>query len=210
MKKLIWSVFYPLRLFLHYRLFARFKQQRLSRFEEVMRPRKGESLLDVGGEDGRWWAAFASAELRARLCIVVCDLHDYRPAAGLAGFVQGDALTLPFRDGAFDIAFSNAVLEHVGGLERQRAFANEIRRVGQRYFVQVPNKHFPIEPHFLIPFLQYLPVRWQRSFTRAVFGFDEEIHLPDLQRLRHLFPTATIESERFLRLTKAFYIWETP
>jgi hypothetical protein len=31
------------------------------------------------------------------------------------------------------------------------AFAEEIKRVGRRYFVQTPNKAFPLEPHVMTP-----------------------------------------------------------
>lgn len=202
------GAFYRLRQFLHRGPLGSFKRRRALRFFELMRPRPGERLLDIGGGDGEWWVRFAPAERRRQLRLFLCDIHHRRPIApGVAGFVVADARRLPFRDGAFDIAFSNSVLEHVGDLERQRLYASEIRRVARRYFVQVANKHFPIEPHFLIPFLQYLPRSWRRMLTRSLFGFDDDIDLPDRGRVRLLFPEATIESERFLGLTKAFYIW---
>lgn len=54
-----------------------------------------------------------------------------------------------FQDNEFDAVFSNSVIEHVGDYEAQRQMANEIMRVGKRYFVQTPNFYFPIEPHIL-------------------------------------------------------------
>jgi SAM-dependent methyltransferase len=72
-------------------------------------------------------------------------------------YVQGDACALPFEDGAFDIVFSNAVIEHVGGREQQRRFAEECLRVARRAFVTTPNRWFPVEVHTRLPLVHWLP-----------------------------------------------------
>ncbi len=64
---------------------------------------------------------------------------------------------LPFADDSFDIACSNAVLEHVGGKEQRRNFVNEHLRVARSVFITVPNRWFPIEHHTGIPLLHYSP-----------------------------------------------------
>ena len=70
-------------------------------------------------------------------------------------YVIGDACNLDMLSSkSFDIIYSNSVIEHVGR-ERQKEFANEIMRVGKKYWVQTPYKHFPVEPHFVFPFFQY-------------------------------------------------------
>ncbi|VGO12171.1 hypothetical protein PDESU_00722 [Pontiella desulfatans] len=58
----------------------------------------------------------------------------------------------------YDIAFSNSVIEHVGNLHSQSLFAKEIRRISRRYIMQTPNRRFPIEPHFYVPFFPYIPL----------------------------------------------------
>ncbi len=45
---------------------------------------------------------------------------------------------LPFKDKSYDIVFSNSVIEHVGNLEKQKQFADEVQRVGKSYFIQTP------------------------------------------------------------------------
>lgn len=40
------------------------------------------------------------------------------------------------------------MIEHVGKWGNQKAFAREALRVGERYWIQTPNKNFPIESHF--------------------------------------------------------------
>ena len=62
---------------------------------------------------------------------------------------------LPFRDGAFDIVYSNAVLEHVGGQEERRHFIQEALRIGRSVFITVPNRWFPIEHHTGIPLMHF-------------------------------------------------------
>ena len=81
------------------------------------------------------------------------------PASGIPGSPtsQGDACALPFPDGAFDVVHSNAVIEHVGGRERQEAFVREALRVGRRVFLTTPNRWFPIEVHTRLPLVHWLP-----------------------------------------------------
>lgn len=60
-----------------------------------------------------------------------------------AAFVQGDALTLPFVDGSFDIVFSHSVIEHVTSAEK---YLSECRRVlrpgGWLYLSTAPHLSF--------------------------------------------------------------------
>jgi hypothetical protein len=70
---------------------------------------------------------------------------------------------LPFEDGQFDIAVSNAVIEHVGGAAQQRLFVGELARVARRVFLTAPNALFPVEHHTAIPFAHW----WRPSFEVA-------------------------------------------
>jgi SAM-dependent methyltransferase len=132
-------------------------------------------------------------------------------------WMVADGRRLPFRDGAFDVVFSNAVIEHVGRFDKQRLFAEECRRVGKSYFVTTPNRGFPIEPHLLTPFVHWLP---RRMLTRKLLRFGtlwglmrnppveelddytQNIWLLDERQMRHLFPDAEIRRERLMGMTK--------
>jgi SAM-dependent methyltransferase len=197
-----------LRTFVNLHVTGSMRQHRLARFMELMHPSAGETVLDVGSYAGDFWARFAPRAMRTGWRVIICDILRPTPSPAVDSAFVADACALPLGTQSVDIIFSNSVLEHVGALANQRRYAAEIRRVARRYFIEVPNKHFPIEPHVYIPFFQYLPIPWQVRLTRLLFHEDSEVHLPDHARLRALFPTATIERERFLGLTKAFYIWE--
>lgn len=72
---------------------------------------------------------------------------------------------LPFANHQFDIAYSNAVLEHVGGAAQRMRFIQECLRVAQKVFIFVPNRWFPVEHHTNIPLLHYYPALF-RSLTK--------------------------------------------
>lgn len=191
------------RAFAYRRLLWNVKKRRALIFVEAMRPKPGETILDIGSSDGSFWSSFMPPAALQGVRVLSLDLVPSGSAR--PGFVVANALRLPFGDKSIDIAFSNSVLEHVGGSEAQATYVSEIRRVAKRYFVQVPNRDFPIEPHYLIPFMQYLPTGAQLWFGTKLFGSAEEIHLPSYSTMRSLFPDAIIQRERLLGLTKAFY-----
>ena len=56
-----------------------------------------------------------------------------------------------FVSNSFVIVFSNSVIEHVGNISNQMKMADEIKRIGKCYFVQIPN-YCPLSNH--ISYLQ--------------------------------------------------------
>jgi Methyltransferase domain len=160
------------------------------------------TLLDVGGGtgiDSEFVPLYRSFE-----SVTVVNLapppSDLRLPPNVA-FEVADGCHLPYASKSFDWVFSNAVLEHVGSAERQRQFADEIRRVAKYgYFVTTPNKQFPIEPHSLLPFYQFLSENWQRRvvhFSPYYLDHYEEIRLLNAVQLRQFFPEAQIRSVGF-------------
>ena len=136
--------------------------------------------------------------------------------------ITGDARDMSgFYDGQFDVVFSNSVIEHVGGYEEQRQMASEVQRVGKRYFVQTPNVFFPLEPHFLFPFFQFLPASlkaivirhfdlgWSRLVPDEGSAIKEAalIRLLSEREIGELFPGGMIYRERFLGLVKSFIVY---
>jgi len=107
-------------------------------------------------------------------------------------YVQADGCDLPFDDRSFDIAHSNAVIEHVGSRDRQRRFVRELCRVGRRVFIATPDGDSPIEVHTLLPCVHWLPLPLRR-FVCNLLGrgyYANEDHLNPLGagELRSLFP----------------------
>jgi SAM-dependent methyltransferase len=132
------------------------------------RPGRDDTILDVGVSD----VVNDAANVLERK-------YPYQDRITAAGLGEGKAFhasypkaayrqieanrPLPFADRAFDIAVSNAVLEHVGSHWDQAAFVRELSRVGKKVFISVPNRYFPVEHHTAIPLLHF----WPRSFELA-------------------------------------------
>ena len=193
---------------------ARARARRFAFFMELMNPLPAPvRVLDVGGTSA-FWALMAPLSQRIEVTILNLALSSN---AGMNEIV-GDARSIPeLSDNAFDVVFSNSVIEHVGGREDQEAMAREIRRVGQRHFIQTPNRWFPLEPHFLLPGFQFLPTvvraRLLQRFDLGHIGRERtyadakrtvrSIRLLGAGDMRRLFPDSTLHRERVLGLTKS-------
>ncbi len=68
-----------------------------------------------------------------------------------------DGELFPFADKSFDIGWSNAVIEHVGGKDRQLLFLKELLRTCRTVYFTTPNSYFPVELHTRTLFLHWLP-----------------------------------------------------
>jgi SAM-dependent methyltransferase len=120
---------------------------------------------------------------------------DVQPRPTYAGpFVQADATEhLPFDDGAFDLAYSNSVIEHLPP-QRWERFAAELRRVSRGWFVQTPAWEFPLEPHALLPCAHWLPMSARRAYWQLGAGSDvASIRLLHRRELEALFGPAVPE-----------------
>jgi SAM-dependent methyltransferase len=176
---------------------TRSRARRRDLFNRLIDPRPGEHVVDVGC--GTTGLAASEADLE----VTGVD-RDAQPDYPGGRFVQADATGLPFADDEFEIAYSNSVIEHLPPAARD-AYARELQRVSRRWFVQTPNRWFPIEPHALLPFVHWLPRRFGRALWRLGVSGDpyDEVRLLGAGELRRLFPDAVIVRERTGPLTKS-------
>ena len=77
-------------------------------------------------------------------------------------YVKADGLSLPFADNSFDLVVSFAVIEHVGDRQQQRAFVQELCRVGRSVYLTTPNRWYPVEFHSILPLVHWLAPVWFR------------------------------------------------
>jgi hypothetical protein len=195
-----------------FQFFKAFRKRRMQLFYRRFKITPQTRVLDLGGREFNW----TLMPFIPHVTIVNRILEGKR--SGKIVWIIGDVRELPFADKAFEIVYSNSVIEHLGAVADQRRFADECRRVGRSYYIQTPNRRFPIEPHLLTPFIHWLPIKLQARLLRnfTVWGW---ITRPDAAACAHFlnttrmlsrtelkahFPDAEIWTERFLWLAKSF------
>jgi methyltransferase family protein len=175
------------------------------------------TVLDLGGRVEMW----SGIHFAERTTILNVEPSPENLPPGFT-YIHGDGRSTGLQDQAFDLAFSNSAIEHVGSFDDQRRLANEMLRIGRRIYCQTPNKWFPIEPHFLGVFVHWLPRRWfthsvHRYFTlqgwryrpdaKASASLIDSIRLLTRAELVQLFPGCKLKAERFMGLPKSFVVW---
>jgi ubiquinone/menaquinone biosynthesis C-methylase UbiE len=196
--------------------------RRMQQFLRVIKPSSKEIILDIGGYPELW----VECEYRGRIVFLNLEKQEeYRTIPGNCSYIQGDGRHLDFPEKSFDIVFSNSVIEHVGGWKDQKAFADETSRVGKRYWIQTPNKNFPVEPHYNFPLFQFFPVKireqiavfWPYSFIKRNEGknvtrkelkeFVRRIRLLTNKELQTLYPDGKLWQERLFGLVKSIVVY---
>jgi hypothetical protein len=160
-------------------------------------PSETTSLLDVGVSD----VLNGGANMLERLYpyrrrITACGLGEAKEFQAEFPDVRyvkvSDGGRLPFGNHEFDLATANAVLEHVGGVERQRRFVAEMCRVAKRVFITVPNRFFPVEHHTGIPLLHWSDASFRFACAllgKSAWAREEELRLMSRGRLAATLPS---------------------
>lgn len=157
------NIFFSLRKFmfdneLRYSISSFFRGLRKRYFKKVMDISEGQIILDLGCGEGM------KLDFPKVIGVNISRNRCYRL------FVCADARHLPFKDKSIDVLFSNSLIEHIKPEDRE-IVAKEIERVSKRYFIQTPYRFFPIEPHYLLPFISFFPRKMQRKILKLIPDF---------------------------------------
>jgi len=196
-------------------LAARARERRWLAFEAAFPEFTDMSVIDLGGTADFW----ASIPRRPAHLTVLNPAVGSGSLLPWADLVVGDACIPPdaLAGRSFDLVYSNSTIEHVGGHSRRQLFAEVVRRLGDHMWIQTPYRYFPIEPHFVIPWFQHLPVaarctvasRWPLMPSQFPTGPTEitaevlAIELLSITEMKAYFPEATIEFERVAGMVKS-------
>lgn len=172
------------------------------------------SVIDLGGTAQSW----LRATVRPSLVHIVNLEPEHAELPAWIRADQADVCDLPsdIRARRYDLVFSNSVIEHVGGHAQRIRFAASVHALADRHWVQTPYRYFPIEPHWLFPGFQFLPLtaraevsrRWPLVHTpsasreeglRAAVG----VELLSRTELELYFPCSQIRAERMAGLVKS-------
>lgn len=198
----------------------RFRNKRFQRFDGLVSSlRRPLRILDIGGTVNFWeqrgWVDLDDVEIT--LVNLSAESCPYKNITSR----KGDATAMPeYAEKSYDIVFSNSVIEHLFTEDAQRAMAREVMRIGKDFWVQTPNRWFPMEPHFQVPGWQWLPrsVRIEILMRRRcgrrgpcarredAESLVDEVRLLGYRELSEMFPGAKVVPERFGGLVKSWIV----
>lgn len=207
-------------------LTQKFRAKRFAFFKSLMESVVSEKpleILDIGGTESYWERMNFTESSDYNITLLNLDFTEVKYKNFSS--IKGDACDLSnFKDKHFDIVFSNSVIEHLYTKENQKRMADEAMRVGKCYYIQTPNYYFPLEPHWLFPFFQFLPFNlrvfltqnftlghYPKSPTReAAIRRVKEVRLLSEREMEELFPNGKVKREYFFGLVKSIATYYFP
>lgn len=176
-------------------------------------------VVDLGGT-AQWWNNAPVVPQH----VTVVNLHVAEDEPSKVRSIEGDALKADelLEGEEFDLVFSNSLIEHLGGHGARRRFADVVYALSDSYVIQTPYRYFPVEPHWMFPGFQFLPIaarswlapRWPLGHTR---GWDAEpatsevmsTELLSVAEMRSYFPDGKIVWERVAGVPKSMIVVKT-
>lgn len=204
---------------------AKARAGRWQQFRDLFPDIDAMSVLDLGGTVEAW----ERAPVRPAHVTVLNLFEPGKSDESRLTPVDGDACAAADvlqRNGvrtSFDLVFSNSLLEHVGGHAKRADLARQVRDLAPYHWVQTPYRYFPVEPHWLFPGMQFLPMaaklvvaeRWPLQHTkpdsRATAMTEVQwTELVGITELRSYFPESRILKEKLAGVTKSITAVRTP
>lgn len=193
------------------------RRRRAERILEAFPEIVGARVVDIGGSIAFWRGV--SDILRPRQVIIYnIDMGRATMALSDESGIEiriYDGIHIPEEDGAADIVICNSVIEHVPVAARS-GFAAELRRIAKRFVVQTPSPAFPVELHFGLPLVHWLPRPVGRILVRvSPFGllsdanaveYFDQTQLLGKAELQRFFPGSRIQTEHMLGLPKSYLV----
>jgi SAM-dependent methyltransferase len=146
------------------------REKKLQEFISLTNPSAHSTVLDVGAADKEYSPFDNYLEKRYPYpqkitALSIYSLNEFARRYPHIQFVTYQGGVFPFADNAFDIVFSNAVIEHITEERERLVFVKEMMRVGRQFYFTTPAKEFPVELHTNYPLIHWLP---ERAFDRIV------------------------------------------
>lgn len=196
-----------------------FRERRMRRLVKLVKISAGMRVLDLGGTPTIW--EHVSEPLEITLLNLPggispgMSLSVQSPQLAHHTFhlLEGDACNVTqFSDRAFDLVFSNSVIEHVGPPQKQEEFAREVLRLGTSYWVQTPSKWFPVEVHSGVPFYWLYPNlvratlmrRWRERLPGWWADYMDTTRVLSRRRMTELFPNGRTRVDYFFGFPKSY------
>jgi SAM-dependent methyltransferase len=173
--------------------------------DEAGRARKAAKIRAVLEKEG----VYESAQLRILDigCAYGLILGELTPSDGLGigvdmdenlggtvqnvEFVRADAEELPFASGSFNVVVCNHVYEHTDNASKLLSEINRVMSDEAVCYFAGPNRFEPVEPHYGLPFLSWLPRSLADSYMRlsgkGVSYPEKPLSHPQLRRLLEEF-----------------------
>lgn len=143
-------------------------------------PNRNLVVLDIGtgnGEIARYLGDYFN--------VISVDINDHRLISSNYNFLIANE-SLPFLTNIFDIVISNHVIEHVKNPKRHISEIFRVLKPDGWFYLATPNRLWPWEVHYQIPFAHYLPHKAFHWLIKMAGKYQEDISLQTSWQLKSL------------------------